>query len=57
MSHGLANTATLYDKDGNPVNVKIIDSEYRLVTVDEKVVDSLDDIKLLLMQVIELLKR
>lgn len=54
---GIAGVLTLYDEDGNPVYVKLVDGKYQLLTHDERVVQSLDEIKLLLVQILEELRK
>lgn len=53
MSHGVAGVLTLFDDEGNPVQVRLQDGEYRLVTADSRTHDALDQIILLLTQLVE----
>ena len=55
MTQGLANTATLYDKDGNPVTVSLEAGEYRLVVTDHDGESALSAIKELLVEIRDLL--
>lgn len=57
MSHGVANITTLYDADGNPVTVELVDNEYRVRTSDQRAQDSLDEIKILLVQLLDVLTK
>lgn len=56
MSHGVPNLLTLYDNAGNPVQVVLQDGTYKLAASDERTHASLDEIKLLLLDLIQLLK-
>lgn len=56
MSHGAAGVLTLYDEDGNPVRVRLVNGEYQLMANDENTHDRLDEIKVLLERMIELLE-
>lgn len=56
MSQGVAGVLTLYDQDGNPIRVKLVNGEYQLVANDEGAHDRLDEIKVLLQRMIELLE-
>lgn len=53
MSQGLANVVTLYDKDGNPIQVSLQDNEYRLAVIDPETHNSLDEIKFLLVDIVD----
>lgn len=44
MSHGLPNTVTLYDKDGNPVQVGLRNGTYVMLVRDDSVASVLADI-------------
>lgn len=57
MSHGTADVVTVYDASGNPVQAKLINGNYQLVTSDERLHDDLNDIKALLIQLTDLLTR
>lgn len=56
MSHGVAGVLTLYDENGHPVRVCLEDGVYKLVASDERTHQSLDEIKLLLLKLVELLE-
>lgn len=56
MSAGVANVFTLYDKKGNPVEVQLQDGEYRLRTSDIRTHEKLDEIKMLLARMVELME-
>lgn len=56
MSHGIANTLVLYTKEGQPVEVVLQNGAYKLASSDERTHHNLDEIKLLLARVIELLE-
>lgn len=45
MSHGAAGVQTLYDKNGNPVTVTLIDDEYRLRVYDFEAVKAMQELK------------
>ncbi len=55
MSQGAANSVTLYDKDGNPVVFELVNGKLSLVAHDDTTHKQLDEVKLLLGQVVELL--
>lgn len=55
MSIGTANTVTLYDKDGNPVVFELVNGKLSLIAHDDTTHAQLDDIKLLLAQIVEIL--
>ena len=55
MSHGVANTVTLYDAAGNAVQVSLQDGEYRLVSSDTRTHDTLDEIKVVLAEIRDIL--
>lgn len=58
MSQGVANTVVLYDVDGNPVPITVvqIDGQYRIATADDLVHQKLDALVLLLSALVEHLK-
>lgn len=55
MSHGQANVVTLYDKDGNEVDVVLVDGQHRLLTSDPDTKDALDRITVILDNLYQLL--
>lgn len=57
MSQGVANSVTLYDKDGNPVVLELVNGKLSVVTSDDKTHQKLDEIKLLLAGLIDVLTR
>ncbi len=54
MSAGVANTVTLYDDQGHPIKVVLQNGEYQLMASDHRTHDALDEIKVLLLILIEL---
>ena len=57
MTHGLpTGITTLYDKDGNPVDVEIYDGKARLVVTDNETHNELSEIRLLLTQILDALR-
>ena len=55
MTHGMAGVLTLYDKDGNPVQVSFNAGLYELNVEDEDSRSSLIEIRDLLVEIKELL--
>lgn len=53
---GIAGVVTLYDKDGNAVQVKLVDGQYRLLVVDEDTARSLTAVALQLADIAQLLR-
>lgn len=53
MSQGVANTVTLYDKDGNPVVVRLENGEHKIMSTDDLTHEKLDQAVLLLAAILE----
>ena len=56
MTQGIANIQTLYDKDGNEVNVVLEDGQYRVMTTDRRTQDILDNINVTLLELISVIR-
>lgn len=55
MSQGVAGVLTLYDDLGNPVQVVLQDGTYRLAASDERTHAALDEIRLLLTEILQVI--
>lgn len=50
-------TLTLFDEDGNPVSVRLVNGEYALVSADERTHVGLERVELLLVRILAALER
>lgn len=56
MSHGVPGVFRLYDQRGNPVQIRLQNGQYQLVTTDQATHEALDEIRVLLIELVQLLK-